>query len=220
MPVDHTQGIAPVNQNTTTEEKKLPTLPNLSATSSSGNKTVIPSLDVDMAEDRNEVVTGETGTVTEEEVKMTDTKANVTSTDGERATKTSSVSSATDKTNQYTNSQILEIDNISFHTTSLNASRDSQNSSSNEDSLFQSTRSKWEIPALNTSKLMDRSGFGSKEKRDSLCKLLQAQPGGDSFRSLRHSTPVVTVMKKKVTPIKSQHETSEKINLDLLLDEM
>lgn len=123
------------------------------------------------------------------------------------------------KGDRYTDSELMEIDNISFHTTSLNASCDSQNSTSNDDSLLKSSQNKWEIPALNTSKLLNRSGFGSREKRENLQKLLQAQPGGDSFRSLGHSTPVVTVAKRKVPPIKSHHETEEKAKLDLLLDE-
>lgn len=119
---------------------------------------------------------------------------------------------------KYTDSEILEIENISFNTASLNASSDSANSTNRDDSMDKSRVNKWEIPALNTSRLMNSSGFGTKEKRSDLRKLLQAQPGGDSFTGLRHSTPVVTVVKKKPSPLKMQHETDEKIRLDQLLD--
>lgn len=115
---------------------------------------------------------------------------------------------------KYTDSEIMEIENISFNTASLNASSESLNSTRRNESV--SKVNKWAIPALNTSRLMNSSGFGTKEKRSGLRKLLQAQPGGDSFTSLRHSTPVITMVKKKPSPLKAQHETTEKIKLDQL----
>lgn len=121
---------------------------------------------------------------------------------------------------KYTDSEIQEIDNISFNTASLNASSESLSSTCRDDSMDKSRANRWEIPALNTSRLMNSSGFGTKEKRSELRKLLHAQPGGDSFTSLRHSTPVVTVVKKRPSPLKMQHETSEKIKLDQLLGDM
>lgn len=134
-------------------------------------------------------------------------------------TESEDVSETSVPTGTYTDSQLMEIDKISFHTSSLNASQDSQSSTGKDDSLFRSSENKWDIPALNTSKLLNRSGFGGKDQRDNLRKLLQSQPGGDSFRTIRTSTPVVTVMKKKISPLKSQHDTKQKVALDLLLDE-
>lgn len=130
-----------------------------------------------------------------------------------------SISETTTHGSKYTESELMEIDKISFHTSSLNASRDSLNSTGKDDSLFRNSENKWDIPALNTSRLMNRSGFGSKGQRENLRKLLQSQPGGDSFRTMRTSTPVVTVV-KKVSPLKLQHDTKQKIALDLLLDEV
>lgn len=120
---------------------------------------------------------------------------------------------------KHTDRELMEIDKISFHTSSLNGSRDTLNSIDKDDSLFRSSENKWDIPALNTSKLMNRSGFGSKDQRENLRKLLQSKPGGDSFRSIRTSTPVVAVM-KKTSPLKTQQETKQKVALDLLLNKV
>lgn len=118
---------------------------------------------------------------------------------------------------QLTDSQILEVDELTFSDT-LYQSYDAKNVTNKDGSLNVEKIRSWGLPALNTSRLMEVTGFGTDGARQKLGKLLAAQNAGESF--VEAGQQVETVQRKTLTASRQSKPESEKVRLDKLLEKV
>lgn len=116
-------------------------------------------------------------------------------------------------------SQALEVEEITF-TDTLYQSYDARNVSNKDGSLNVEKIRSWGLPALNTSRLMEVTGYGSDGAREKLRKLLAAQNTGESYIDTdpSNATPVETVTRKTLVASRQTRPVSEKKKLDKLLE--
>lgn len=109
-----------------------------------------------------------------------------------------------------TESQVMEIDELTFSDT-LYQSYDAKNVTNKDGSLNVDKIRSWGLPALNTSRLMEGTGFGTDEPRHKLSRLLSAQNAGESFVNTdpRGATPVETVTRKTLVANRQTKTESE-----------
>lgn len=81
---------------------------------------------------------------------------------------------------QLMESQVQEVDELTFSDT-LYQSYNAKNVTNRDGSLNVEKIRSWGLPALNTSCLMEVTGFGTDESRQKLGKLLSAQNAGESY---------------------------------------
>lgn len=120
-----------------------------------------------------------------------------------------------------TQSQAIEVDELTFSDT-LYQSYDAKNVTNKDGSLNIEKIQSWGLPALNTSRLMEVTGFGTDDAREKLSKLLNAQNTGESYIELDPSktTPVESVTRKTLVANRQAGLTSEKSKLDKLLEKV
>lgn len=122
---------------------------------------------------------------------------------------------------QLTNSQVLEVEEMTFSDT-LYQSYDAKNVTNKDGSLNIDKIRSWGLPALNTSRLMEITGYGTDGAREKLRKLLAAQNTGESYIDIdpHKSTPVETITRKTLVAARQAKPVSEKKKLDLLLEKV
>lgn len=118
-----------------------------------------------------------------------------------------------------TDSQVQVVDELTFSDT-LYQSYDAKNVTNKDGSLNVEKIRSWGLPALNTSRLMEVTGYGSEESRQRLSKLLSAKNIGESLIDTDPSkgNPVETVARKTMVAARQVRSESEKKQLDKLLE--
>lgn len=118
-----------------------------------------------------------------------------------------------------TKSQVMEIDELTFSDT-LYQSYDAKNVTNRDGSLNIEKIQSWGLPALNTSRLMEVTGYGTDDAREKLSRLLSAQNAGESYieKDPSKATPVDTVTRKTLEASRQARPTSEKEKLYELLE--
>lgn len=119
---------------------------------------------------------------------------------------------------QLTESQVMQVDELTFSDT-LYQSYDAKNVTNKDGSLNVDKIRSWGLPALNTSRLMEVTGFGSDAARQRLQKLLTAQNAREgSLDMITDSSGAVETVNRKTLVASRQATTeSEKNRLDKLL---
>lgn len=125
----------------------------------------------------------------------------------------------TKEKDRLTQSQVLEVDELTFSDT-LYQSYDAKNVTNKDGSLNIEKIQSWGLPALNTSRLMEVTGYGSEGSREKLSKLLAAQNTGESYIEMDPTKPtqVESVPRKTLTASRQTGPVSEKKKLDMLLE--
>lgn len=120
-----------------------------------------------------------------------------------------------------TQSQAMEVDELTFSDT-LYQSYDAKNVTNKDGSLNVEKIQSWGLPALNTSRLMEVTGYGTDAARARLNKLLSAQNTGENYieMDISKATPVETVRRKTLTASRQSVPISEKQKLDELLEKV
>lgn len=96
-----------------------------------------------------------------------------------------------------TDSQVMEVDELTFSDT-LYQSYDAKNVTNKDGSLNIEKIESWGLPALNTSRLMEVTGYGTDAAREKLSRLLAAQNAGESYIETDplKATPVEMITRK------------------------
>lgn len=122
---------------------------------------------------------------------------------------------------QLTESQVQEVNELTFSDT-LYQSYDAKNVTNKDGSLNVDKIKIWGLPALNTSRLMEVTGFGTDDSRQKLSQLLSAQNTGESYVNMdpHQGTPVETVTRKTLVASRQTRPESERKQLDSLLEKV
>lgn len=121
--------------------------------------------------------------------------------------------------NQLTESQVLEVDELTFSDT-LYQSYDAKNVTNKDGSINTERIKSWGLPALNTSRLMAVTGYGSDSAREKLKSLLSAQNAGESYIEMdpHKATPVEVIQRKTLVAARQTKPESERNKIEKLLE--